>query len=294
MCGALECNVIQTIGFRKKALTLKSGRRFTLIGVSTTYKINEVARRSGFSATTLRYYEDIGLMPAPDRTESGYRMYDAAAIDRLAFIARAKQLGCTLDETADLLVAWEGGRCGPVQDRLRTLVSSKVADASRQIAELTTLRLELRAASAALEGHRPDGPCDDSCGCGAPSGIAAGALGASPVRLTAKPSTRPDRAVPPIVCTATAESATAALYAWRVLLAAHEGTLVRTAIDGGVRLQFGPDVDVAELARLTMAEQDCCRFFSFAITVDERGVGLDVRAPDDAMPIVHTLFGGSE
>jgi MerR family transcriptional regulator, copper efflux regulator len=255
--------------------------------VSGTYKINEVARRSGFSATTLRYYEDIGLMPAPDRTESGYRMYDAAAIDRLAFIARAKQLGCTLDETADLLVAWEGGRCGPVQDRLRTLVSSKVADASRQIAELTTLRLELLAASAALDGHRPDGPCDDLCGCGAPA-----AAGASPVRLTAKPSTRPDMAVPPIVCTAA--SATAALDAWRGLLAAHEGTLVRTAIDGGVRLQFGPDVDVAQLARLTMAEQECCRFFSFAITVDERGVGLDVRAPEEALAIVHTVFGGSE
>jgi MerR family transcriptional regulator, copper efflux regulator len=262
--------------------------------VSTTYKINEVARRSGFSATTLRYYEDIGLMPAPDRTDSGYRMYDSAAIDRLAFIARAKQLGCTLEETADLLVAWEGGRCGPVQDGLRVLVASKVADASRQIAELTTLRLELLAAVGALERHRPDGPCDDSCGCGAPTDSAVGARGASPVRLTTKPATRPEPVAPPIVCTATAASATAALDAWRVLLAAHEGTLARTAIDGGVRLQFGPDVDVAELARLTMAEQDCCRFFSFAITVDQRGIGLDVRAPDDALSIVHTLFGGSE
>jgi MerR family transcriptional regulator, copper efflux regulator len=259
--------------------------------VSTTYKINEVARRSGFSATTLRYYEDIGLMPAPERTESGYRIYDDGHVDRLAFIARAKQLGCTLEETADLLQAWQGGQCGPIQDRLGELVAAKVSAADRSIGELTRLRVELLAAAAALEGHRPDGPCDDSCGCGAPGGDA---VGATPVLLKPKPATRPESVASPIVCTATAESATVALDAWKALLAAHESSLTRTAIDGGVRLQFGAEVDVAELVRLTLAEQDCCRFFSFAITVDQLGIGLDVRAPDDALSIVHTLFGGSK
>ncbi len=69
--------------------------------------------------------------------------------------------------------------------------------------------------------------------------------------------------------------------------------MVRTAIPGGVRVQFGPAVDVVELVRLTVAEQDCCRFFSFAITVDQRGVGLEVVAPDDALPIIHALFGAA-
>jgi DNA-binding transcriptional MerR regulator len=63
-------------------------------------------------------------MPAPDRTPSGYRQYDEQVLDRLAFIARAKQLGCSLDEVSELSVAWEGGKCGPVQDRLRTLLPS--------------------------------------------------------------------------------------------------------------------------------------------------------------------------
>ena len=81
---------------------------------STTYKINEVAKRSGFTPATLRYYEEVGLVPLPTRTEAGYRMYDDRALERLAFIARAKQLGCTLEETADLVVAWEGGQCGPI------------------------------------------------------------------------------------------------------------------------------------------------------------------------------------
>ena len=133
--------------------------------MTSTYKINEVARRSGFTPATLRYYEDIGLVPAVARTDSGYRQYGDEVIDRLAFIARAKQLGCSLEETADLLVAWDGGECGPIQDRLRVLVASKTEAAEKQIAELTMLRLQLLEAGAALADHRPDGPCDEACGC---------------------------------------------------------------------------------------------------------------------------------
>ena len=46
-----------------------------------------------------------------------------------------------------------------------------------------------------------------------------------------------------------------------------------------------------ELMRLVAAEQDCCQFFNFAITIDTRGVALEVRAPEDALPIVHSVFG---
>lgn len=68
-------------------------------------RIKEVAERTGFSAPTLRYYEEIGLLPAPTRTAAGYRTYDEATVERLAFIARAKWLGCSLDEIADLTTA---------------------------------------------------------------------------------------------------------------------------------------------------------------------------------------------
>ena len=50
-------------------------------------------------------------------------------------------------------------------------------------------------------------------------------------------------------------------------------------------------VPLGDLARLARAEQDCCQFFSFTLTLDARGVGLEVRAPDDTRSIVHTLFG---
>lgn len=133
--------------------------------MSTSYQIKDVAERSGFSTATLRYYEEIGLLPEASRTPAGYRVYDDNTLDRLAFIARAKQLGCSLDEIADLTVAWDGSQCGPVQDRLRSVVADKLAVARNQIVELTTLISALELAATALAIHRPDGPCDDACGC---------------------------------------------------------------------------------------------------------------------------------
>ncbi len=96
-------------------------------------KIKEVAGASGFTAATLRYYEQIGILPTSTRTPAGYRTYDDRTLDRLAFIARAKQLGCTLEEITRLTTAWEGGQCGPIQDQLRDLVAGKIHAAQTQI-----------------------------------------------------------------------------------------------------------------------------------------------------------------
>jgi MerR family transcriptional regulator, copper efflux regulator len=132
---------------------------------ATGLHIKDVAHRSGFSAATLRYYETIGLLACPDRTPAGYRVYDNSVLERLAFINRAKQLGCTLEEIADLVIAWDGGQCGPVQERLQALVAAKIVASERQIAELQAFTAELRIAAKVLRTHRVDGPCDSTCGC---------------------------------------------------------------------------------------------------------------------------------
>ena len=121
--------------------------------MTDTYTIAEVARRSGFPASTLRYYEDVGLVPAAGRTDAGYRVYDDRSLAKLAFVARAKQLGCTLDEIADLVTAWEGERCEPVQDRLRGLVESKIADTQTRLGEMVAFTAQLHEAAAALRAH---------------------------------------------------------------------------------------------------------------------------------------------
>jgi MerR family transcriptional regulator, copper efflux regulator len=102
----------------------------------------------------------------------------------------------------------------------------------------------------------------------------------------AKP-TRPDDPVP-IACTLPVDAMPARIEDWAGMLRFVTG---RSSVDGGVRLELDPAVPIADLARLARAEQDCCRFFSFALTLDARGVGLEVRAPDDARSIVHALFG---
>jgi len=241
--------------------------------VSTGYKIKEVADRTGFTTATLRYYEDIGLLPESARTASGYRLYDERTVERLAFISRAKQLGCTLDEIADLTLAFDGGQCGPIQDRLRTIVAAKIATTQQQIVELMTLSAELQQAAASLELHRPEGPCDDTCGCVTPTSTQ------TSVALIAKPE---------IACTLAGPMMPGRLDDWRRVLSF---VLRRESIENGLRLTFTADVSAGSLMDLVTAEQDCCRFFNFAITVDERGLALEVRAPNEAQPMVMSLFG---
>jgi DNA-binding transcriptional MerR regulator len=244
--------------------------------VSTGYRIKEIAERSGFSPATLRYYEEIGIMPQPERTSSGYRRYDQQVLDRLAFIARAKQLGCSLEEVGELTKAWDGGECGPVQDRLRSAVATKLASAQAQIGELLTLTADLQRAARNLERHRPEGPCDERCGCLADDDPS------TKIELTAKPEPVA------IACTLSAESLGGRLDDWQSVLSHAVG---RDAIEGGVRVELDSHIDLTELCRLAAAEQDCCRFFAFSITIDGRGVGLEVRAPADAVSIVEALFG---
>jgi MerR family copper efflux transcriptional regulator len=94
----------------------------------TSYRISDAARRTGLPTSTLRhYYERIGLLPAPGRTDSGYRAYEERALERLAFIAHARALGLRLDEIGELADLWDADRCGPVPERLRELITAKIS-----------------------------------------------------------------------------------------------------------------------------------------------------------------------
>ncbi|MFA7428740.1 MAG: helix-turn-helix domain-containing protein [Rhodospirillaceae bacterium] len=71
------------------------------------FTIGRLAAHSGCKVPTIRYYEQIGLMAPPDRSEGNQRLYDAAALQRLAFIRHARDLGFTLDDIRDLLTLSE-------------------------------------------------------------------------------------------------------------------------------------------------------------------------------------------
>ena len=118
-------------------------------------KIGEVAQRSGVGIDTVRYYERSGLLPRAPRLASGYRDYPVDTIARLRFIRRAKGLGFTLDEIAELL-ALSGRRDvksvkSAAQARLKTI--------EQKIAELKRIRAGLRKLVEACPGHGDPAHC---------------------------------------------------------------------------------------------------------------------------------------
>jgi DNA-binding transcriptional MerR regulator len=255
------------------------------VGGVSSYTIGEAARRSGFSASALRFYEDIGLVDPSGRTPSGYRLYDEAALARLAFVARAKQLGCSLEEITDLAEIWDGERCGPVQRRFHDLVTAKIGDAEVQVAELSAFAGQLRVAADQLSGEPIDGPCGPDCAC------LSDASDLSPVNasiVSLGPKSDAFSLDIPIACTLEPGAVADRVVEWTGVLAAARR---RVGIDGGLRIEFGPDVDLGDLGRLIGAEQHCCAFFDFLLTVDATGIALEVRAPELAGTMITDLFG---
>ena len=119
--------------------------------------IGEVAERSGVSTKTLRYYEDIGLIEPPDRSDGGYRDFDADVLDRLVFIRSAQAVGLTLGEIRSIVALRDDGDvpCGHVLDLLR----SRADEIGRTIRELRTLQRDLKALVVRAEALDPS-DCD--------------------------------------------------------------------------------------------------------------------------------------
>jgi DNA-binding transcriptional MerR regulator len=254
--------------------------------MSTTYRISEVAKRTGFSRPAIRYYEEIGLVPAPSRLKSGYRVYDDRSLDRLSFISRAKRLGLSLDEVRELAAIWDQDECAPVQTRLAGLVADRLTETQDRIAELVTFGAQLQAVAARLAGPPHPGPCDDACACGPAPDTAKGA----PLQLTrATPLPAGTALDQPISCSLDAGEMAGQMDDWQVLL----GLVIdRAPLSDGISLSFSPDPAVAaEVARLAVAEQACCSFFDFTVRASGGELHLEVRGTQEAQEIISGLFG---
>ena len=133
------------------------------MSMAISLTVGTLARSAGVTPKTVRYYEALGLLPAAERAENGYRRYAVDSADRLAFIQRAKALGLTLDEIRQLMAATDDARCDLLTPELRQLLAHKLAQCDRRIAELATFRSALAAAAAHL--NAPDGPCESAAAC---------------------------------------------------------------------------------------------------------------------------------
>ena len=118
--------------------------------------IGKVASRAGVGVETVRFYERQGLLREPDRRASGYRQYGEDVVARLRFIRRAKELGFTLKEVAELLAL----RHDPAATRsdVREKVRAKVEDIEAKVRDLRRIRGVLLGLAETCHGH---GPADD-------------------------------------------------------------------------------------------------------------------------------------
>lgn len=125
-------------------------------------RIGTVADRAGVGTKTVRYYESIGLLEPPARTESGYREYDDAAIERLRFIRDAQASGLTLAEIKSVLELKDAGARSC--DHTRALLERHLAEIDEQIERLQIARVALAELAARAEALDP-AACTDPHRC---------------------------------------------------------------------------------------------------------------------------------
>lgn len=121
-----------------------------------TLTIGKLAAAAGVGIDTVRFYERAGLLKKPARTPSGYRKYAAGDAARLRFVRRAKALGFSLDEVAELLRLNDGGGR---RAAVRALAEKRLAEIEQRLAELTRMRKSLRHLLQECHGEGPLDGC---------------------------------------------------------------------------------------------------------------------------------------
>lgn len=127
------------------------------------FPIGALSAQTGVNIETIRYYERIGIMPAPPRTEGRQRVCDTNHLKRLTFIRRSRELGFSLDEIRDLLglVRGHGLTCAEV----KAMTDEHVADIQRKVKDLKRLKRVLSDLAAQCHGNKvPDCPILEALG----------------------------------------------------------------------------------------------------------------------------------
>lgn len=257
-------------------------------------RVSELAGRAGLRPSAVRFYERVGLLTPARRSANGYRVFDEGAVDQLMLVAKAKDIGMSLEEITALTAGWPGGECRSVQARIRGFLARRVAEVGEQRAALRALEGRLLTALGRLPAQDP-GPrrCAPGCGCDAALDADPGAAAPNPV--TSPPDTgggAPEtNAAPPGTsaagpagrgrgpwgCTLGPVALVSRLGEWRALAAAatsveHGGGTVRLV------LPTEPEV-VAAAAALCAAETGCCDQTRFVLEISAGRVTLTAEAP---------------
>ncbi len=127
------------------------------------FNIGEAADRSGVSAKMVRHYESLGLVPDVTRTDSGYRQYTESNVHTLRFIRRARDLGFSMAEIAELLKLWQNKRRASAD--VKRIALAHAEDLHRRIEEMAAMTRTLERLAECCHGdQRPDCPILDELG----------------------------------------------------------------------------------------------------------------------------------
>ena len=129
--------------------------------------VGQLAHATGVPAKTIRYYEQVGVLPVPRRSATGYRHYSRHDVHRLLFIRRARALGLSLANLKMLTAELDSGECLTMRPRLHELVTEQLRTVQQQIAEFQVLERQLaqvlQRLQTAAPAHHADGcRCLDS------------------------------------------------------------------------------------------------------------------------------------
>lgn len=229
-------------------------------------RIAEVAARTGVPASTLRYYEDLGLLK-PARGANGYRLFDAEELERVRFIAAARRLGLPLEGIATLLTTWETQPCARVGAELRPMVADEIDRLDDTILESGVRRDALAAFVTRLDGlvERTD-RCGADC-----------------AELAV-----PSPASTPVACSL-GDGMAHRLTEWQQALA---GASIRRTPCG--LLADLPTASLGRVTALAAAEQECCPFLDFTIALHGPRFTLTITAPEDAAVLLDALVSEIE
>jgi len=121
------------------------------------FNIGDAAARSGVNAKMIRHYESLGLLARISRTDSGYRQYTESDVHTLRFIRRARDLGFSMAEIAELLKLWQNKRRASAD--VKRIALAHADDLRRRIEEMEAMKRTLERLADCCHGdHRPDCP----------------------------------------------------------------------------------------------------------------------------------------
>ncbi|MBD0383154.1 MerR family transcriptional regulator [Paenibacillus sedimenti] len=120
--------------------------------------VSQVAKASNVNIETVRYYERRGLISAPPRTHSGYRMYANEAVDDIQFIKRAQDLGFSLEEIKHLLCVYKKEDYFPIEE-MSQFAAVKIQEIEEKIHQLNNFKSLLESAISRQESDLPKNQC---------------------------------------------------------------------------------------------------------------------------------------